>query len=134
MMTDRLIEIAAWAIAKSDGIMGRRERDGRRIDHTFYLEDAAAVLTALREVGAIREWRPIDLAPLDGSAFLAYGIHDTDDPPGAQRGVKAGDHWWAILLWDIWRTPNQFVFAKDGSLPWSEPTRFQPLPSPPEER
>lgn len=76
------------------------------------------------------EWLPIDTAPKDGSAFLAYGRH-TDSPESAQRGVKAGDHWWAIILWDVWREPA-WVFAKDGTSTWSQPTHWLPLPAPPE--
>ena len=81
------------------------------------------------------EWKPINTAPKDGSAFLAYGRH-THSPKDAQRGVKAGDHWWAIILWDIWRTDEDsgrdaWVFAKDGKCTWSQPTHWLPLPSPP---
>lgn len=75
------------------------------------------------------QWRPIDTAPKDGTAFLAYGIH-TGSPSDAQRGVKAGDHWWAIILWDVWRTHNRWVFAKDGAPTWSEPTHWKALEPP----
>jgi hypothetical protein len=76
-------------------------------------------------------WHRMDSAPRDGSAFLAYGVH-IGSPPDAQRGVKAGDHWWAIILWDKWREPHRFVFAKDGAATWSEPTHWMPLPEPPQ--
>lgn len=75
-------------------------------------------------------WQPIETAPKDGSAFLAFGIHD-HSPPDAARGVKVGDYWWAIVLWDVWRSSNIFVFAKDGKGTWSYPTHWQPLPAPP---
>lgn len=75
-------------------------------------------------------WRPISEAPKDGTAFLAYGVHSDDDPSGAARGVKRGDHWWAILLFDVWQQ-YRFRFAKDGTFPWSEPTHWMPLPAPP---
>lgn len=81
-------------------------------------------------------WQPIEAAPRDGNAFLAFGIH-TRAPIDAQRGVKAGDHWWAILLWDVWRDEAytafdiRWVFAKDGAPPWSMPTHWMPLPEPP---
>jgi hypothetical protein len=80
-------------------------------------------------------WQPIETAPKDGNAALFYGRH-TGSPPDAQRGVVAGDHWWGILLWDIWRRdrPGMWVFAKDGNPPWSEPTHWMPLPPPPEPR
>jgi hypothetical protein len=80
------------------------------------------------------EWQPIEIAPKDGSAFLAYGRH-THRPKDAQRGVEAGDHWWAIILWDIWRPEEDggraWVFAKDGNYTWSAPTHWMPLPDPP---
>jgi hypothetical protein len=83
-------------------------------------------------------WQPIETAPRDGSAFLAYGRH-TGSPPDAQRGVVTGDHWWAIILWDKWRPAReppgmtaQWVFAKDGKPTWSPPTHWMELPPPPE--
>jgi hypothetical protein len=80
-------------------------------------------------------WRPIETAPRDGTAILGYGRH-THSPPDAQRGVVPGDHWWAIILWDIWRESDLartrlWVFAKDGAVTWSDPTHWQPLPEPP---
>ncbi len=85
-----------------------------------------------------QDWQPIETAPKDGNAFLAYGIH-TGSPPDAQRGVVAGDHWWAIILWDVWRpavewakAPARWVFAKDGKPTWSEPTYWMALPEPPQ--
>lgn len=75
-------------------------------------------------------WKHISYAPRDGTAFLAYGRH-THTPDDAQRGVVAGDYWWAIILWDIWRGKRQWVFAKDGKPTWSEPTHWMPLPPPP---
>ena len=78
------------------------------------------------------EWRPIATAPKDGTAILGYGVHD-HSPADAQRGVKPGDHWWSIMVWDIWRTPcASWVFAKDGHTVWSTPTHWMPLPTPPE--
>lgn len=73
------------------------------------------------------QWRPIAEAPKDGSAFLGYGVHDHDAPLGASREVKAGDHWWGIILWDVWRGAPKFVFSKDGATTWSAPTHFIPL-------
>jgi hypothetical protein len=75
-------------------------------------------------------WQPIETAPKDGTAVLGFGIHDRS-PDDAQRGVLPGDHWWSIMLWDIWRQPNRWVFAKDGTLTWSEPTHWMPLPEGP---
>jgi len=81
-------------------------------------------------------WQPIESAPRDGSAILAYGRH-TGSPPDAQRGVVAGDHWWAIILWDVWRSSlketKRWVFAKDGEATWSAPTNWMELPAPPPE-
>jgi len=59
-----------------------------------------------------------DTAPRDGRGFLAYGRHTADQPPGAAHGVRAGDHWYAILVFDIWRPAGGFVFAKDGAPAW----------------
>lgn len=77
-------------------------------------------------------WHSLDSAPRDGTAILGYGRH-VGSPPDAQRGVHPGDHWWAIMVWDIFRTPasRRWVFAKDGSPTWSEPSHWMPLPEPP---
>jgi hypothetical protein len=95
------------------------------------MEDAEA---AMKAVG----WQPIERAPRDGSAILGYGRH-IGSPPDAQRGVVAGDHWWAIMLWDIWRPSHtagwhdsRWVFAKDGKTTWTEPTHWMQLPYPPD--
>ena len=82
-------------------------------------------------------WQPIETAPKDGTAILGFGIH-SGSPPDAQRGVRAGDYWWAIILWDIWRNPDRagwgerslWVFAKDGTPTWSHPTHWMPLRKP----
>ena len=76
------------------------------------------------------DWRPFDSAPRDGTGFLAYGRHTCDRLQGDRVNWRAGDHWWAILVFDIWRIEKQFVFAKDGTLPWSEPLLWQPLQVP----
>ena len=73
------------------------------------------------------KWQPIETAPKDGTAFLAYGRHATDNGKHWQKG----DHWWAIILWDIWREPHRWVFSKDGAPTWSEPLNWMPLPEPP---
>jgi hypothetical protein len=89
---------------------------------------------------AMNCWRAIDDAPRDGSAFLAYGRHTERSAKrrDVQQGVQAGDHWWAIILWDVWRRhliqldhPGlQWVFSKDGSPVWSTPLRWMPLTVP----
>lgn len=95
--------------------------------------DALRFAIRLREQG----WQKIETAPKDGTAVLLCGIHD-HAPSDAQRGVKAGDTWTAIMLWDVWRGYNegdcQWVFSKDGARAWSEPTHWMPLPAPPTER
>lgn len=81
----------------------------------------------------LQRWRTIETAPKDGTAILGYGRH-IRSPPDAQRGVMPGDHWWGIMLWDIWHwevTPT-WVFAKDGAIVWSDPTHWMPLPEPPD--
>lgn len=82
------------------------------------------------EIRASNSWQPIETAPQDGSAILGYGRH-TASPPDAQRGVKIGDHWWSIMLWDVYRPKAQWVFAKDGAATWSKPTHWMPLPDAP---
>jgi hypothetical protein len=80
----------------------------------------------------LNDWRTMDEgsgAAKDGTAFLAFGIHD-HSPDDAERGVVAGDYWWAIIRWDIWRAPHQWVFSKDGASVWSEPQCWQPLVGP----
>ncbi len=74
-------------------------------------------------------WRDMAWAPKNGTAIYAYGIH-TGSPLGAARGVKAGDDWWAILVWDVWRPSGGWVFSKDGTPAWSQPACFQPIVKP----
>lgn len=94
--------------------------------------ETSAALNVVRDV-VLAEWptwphgQPMSTAPRDGFAFLATGTH-THSPPDAQRGVKAGDRWWGILLFDIWREPHRFLFAKDGAELWSEPELWCPVP------
>lgn len=77
-------------------------------------------------------FRGIEGAPKNGTAILAYGVH-VGSPRDAQRGVEAGDRWWGMVLWDVWRGGG-WVFAKDGAPAWSEPTHFfrlyPPAPTP----
>lgn len=75
-------------------------------------------------------WQSMESAPRDGRGFLAFGIHADPVARGAERGVKPGDYWWAILLFDVWRVQKQFVFAKDGTLPWSAPIAWAELQAP----
>lgn len=76
-------------------------------------------------------------APRDGTAFLAYGQHPKDEPGMRFEDgvhVKAGDHWFAIILWDKWRPApegQRWVYAKTGEPTFSEPTHWCAL-SPPE--
>lgn len=75
-------------------------------------------------------FRSMDSAPRDGRGFLAYGRHPDPVRPDAGRGVKPGDHWWAILLFDAWRRCGELVFAKDGAPAWSEPLGWAELEIP----
>jgi hypothetical protein len=81
-------------------------------------------------------WFDISLAPMDGRAILACGVHDSS-PPDAHSGVKPGDPWWAIILWDKFRGADKggqrWVFAKDGKPTWSAPQRFGHLPQVPDD-
>jgi hypothetical protein len=105
----------------------------------FVQQVAAALALELgRAQAPAPDWQPIATAPKNGIAILGFGVH-VGSPPDAQRGVQAGDYWWAIMLWDIWRTPDagnwgvqsRWVFAKDGTPTWSQPTHWMPLPAPP---
>lgn len=75
-------------------------------------------------------WQAIATAPRTGIGILAYGLHEKDAPARASPQVKAGDHWWAIILWDVWRESHGWVFAKDGQPTWSEPTHWCELDPP----
>lgn len=117
----------------------------------------AAVTTIKDDAPLPLPWRHIALVPKDGRAFLLFGIHDAEsvrrlDAP-VQRGIVAGDHWWAIGLWDVWRAippPKHFanpdeeaaspriyvgadhlwVFAKDGVPLWTPPLAWCELTVP----
>lgn len=107
---------------------------GPNCTHEYCVEKIAA---AIRE--AQRDWRTMDSAPRNGSAFLAYGCHITDNISATGKvHWRKGDHWWAIIVYDVWREVgmggSEFVFAKDGSRTWSDPLRWLPLPEPPPEQ
>jgi hypothetical protein len=139
-MTKAEIEAAAAAIANAHAARRgapaianvlevlQRFKDGKL--YAEVMEDAGAALAA---AAAVRQrsdpWRTMADAPRDGTAFLAFGTH-THSPPDAQRGIAAGDVWWAIILFDVWRDPHRFVFAKDGAPTWSAPEFWQPLLAP----
>lgn len=75
-------------------------------------------------------WQPIATAPKDGTGILVYGRHVEDSPPGASRGVRAGDHWFGIVVRDVWSGRDRWAFAKDGTTTWSEPTHWVELQPP----
>jgi hypothetical protein len=90
-----------------------------QLQHAIAIDEAKAI-------EAVIGWQPIETAPQDGSAILAYGRHTTANG----RYWKPGDHWWSILVWDVWREPK-WVFSKDGADPWSAPTHWVRLNPPP---
>lgn len=76
-------------------------------------------------------------APRDGTAFLAYGQHPEDRPDMRfvdGTHVKAGDHWYAIILWDVFRVyekgGQRWVYAKTGEPTYSDPTHWLALEPP----
>jgi hypothetical protein len=79
--------------------------------------------------------RPIETMPprlKNGRGLMLYGIHVADS--GREGSYVAGDHWWAIAVWDIWRPKThapRWVFAVNGEpLDWGEPTHFTELKPP----
>lgn len=76
----------------------------------------------------IDPWKPIETAPRNGKAFLAYGYHDRDNG----RHWSKGDNWIAILRYDVWRPEfaGKIIFSKDGTEPWSPPLGWTLLPIP----
>lgn len=109
------------------------DRDGVRVadcgvsDRSDAQRRHHALLIAGLKNGLAGPVLPMEAAPRDGSAILAFGLHATDNPPGAWQGVKAGDHWWSVLVWDVWRPPpegQRWVFSKGGEPPWGEPLCF----------
>lgn len=74
-------------------------------------------------------WLPFKDAPKDGNGILAYGRHAEDE--GRPGRYRKGDHWWAIIQWDIWREPHGWVFGLDGRpFDWGEPIAFAKLTVP----
>jgi len=73
------------------------------------------------------DWQTMECAPQDGSPVHGFGVHAINPPASAGRGVKPGDGWLAIMLFDVWRDPHQWVFAKDGESLWSHPVCWRPL-------
>lgn len=94
-------------------------------NHADMLEAALS-----REAG----WMPISEAKRDGTAYEVYGLHEQDDPPGAQRGIEKGDHFWAIALFDVWRDAasggQEWVFSLNGKPLWGKPLMFRYLTIP----
>lgn len=63
----RALRAHAIAMCTDPDVLGATE-----VDWNDWIEDANVALAALREAGALLEWRPIDEAPKDGSVFLPY--------------------------------------------------------------
>lgn len=137
-MTD-LVEIAARAIAK---IYWKRVswEDLTEETRTLHRDFATGILSALREAGAIREWRPISEAKVDGREILgvnADGFIRVCSPKRFPRPIVEGGYVNGENIeyraGDTWH-----YFRDDVVIPghtWSmEPTHFQHLPHPPEER
>lgn len=140
-----LVEIAARAL---------RERDvNYKQGVAAYYEDmATAVLSALREAGAIREWRPIETEPAPRKTNVLAGFWNAQ---GKWRTVKAAYYAAGELEaspefeggdYDEekdeyfcppgWYEPVEAETGLDYSLHYLAETitHWQPLPQPPEER
>jgi len=76
---------------------------------------AAHELTRLR---SLTEWRPIETAPRDGTRVLGY------------QGSE-GDHKGRVAL--VWRWNDGKPFWSCADYPGLQPTRWLPLPPPPNE-
>lgn len=118
-----LTEIVARALRKFDVEVGT-EGNGVVDDFDWgdWLPSAQAVLAALREAGALVEWRGIESAPKDGSRVLLGKIVGH---PSHKTAL-----WWAVAgYWsERWKNWN------DGVEPsgLAGPTHWSPLPKPPE--
>lgn len=98
-------------------------------------------------------WQHMAYAPRTGQGFLLFGIHDHRSihrlDAHVQRGIVAGDHWWAIGQWDVWREEpgyelysadvvtdrmvrpdHRWVFCKDGVPLWTSPLAWCELTVP----
>lgn len=80
--------------------------------------------------------QPIATMPAEmkknGRGLLLHGRHLHDS--GREGDYVAGDYWWAIGLWDIWRPRfgQRWVFALNGAPldAWGEPTHWAELKLP----
>lgn len=147
-MTD-LVEIAARALRDYE-VAVYTEGDGNPdeiCDIKLYEDEARVVLSALREAGAIREWRPIEEAPSKGKRVLICR-------PSRYNGKPVVETAWHIPQFFEEDSSDDQVFSEEDEngnsylkAGWyhdfdgehfeaidTEPTHFQPLPQPPEER
>lgn len=130
-----LREIVARAIAQAAEQNGGPPFDaialtgGKHALANLY-DEADAVLTALREAGALHEWRPIEEAPKDGERVLLW-VEPHEDHWGTQKACAV------IGNWVVWPDRERRTGMRDG---WSwygpaqcYPTHWMPLPTPPGE-
>lgn len=102
-------------------------RDSLRQAMTYYpgkpinrlLRDALAGFEA--EIASLKEWRPMETAPKDGTDILL--VHDKSIQVGGWGGVSGHSGW---------------IIGEDSSSPetdylvfFDEPTHWRPLPEPP---
>lgn len=74
-------------------------------------------------------WRDIESAPRDGTVFLAAVPCPPDYP--AEFGPPEGGWWWMLAEWDR-QGREVWSCYWDGDPPSFQPTKWQPLPAPPE--
>jgi hypothetical protein len=113
-MTDAdLIEIIA------DGIV-----DGTDMDCTT-VDQARAVLKALRDAGVLPQWRPIETAPKDGTHVLAFWPSIYDAENATQSESWFGPRWSDLNAECVWQTAYEYGDELT-------PTHWMPLPETPQ--
>lgn len=133
-----LEELVARAMAEALPLRWQRgfAQKAYEVDDCFPI--ARAALSALREAGAIMEWRPIAEAPKDGTPLLVSWPQLATDESGNLTGAQHGSIC-VVTEWlgGGWNEPD-FISGHGLHLDddWAfaiEPTHFMPLPKPPED-
>ncbi len=88
------------------------------------LETAEELFEFASEIDRLREWRPIETAPKDGTEIILTGRYSRTAGPAIHNReyvMRVTTGYWSA---NRWQTGNFGM--------WEEPTHWKPLPEPPD--